>query len=460
MYQAWEQWQGQVVNEVFRLGEYLGGGERSAVFVTEDALRNNRKAAIKLVQANSGEAELQLSRWQSASELSHPHLMGLFSMGRCQLDGVELLYVVMEYAEENLAQVLLQRPLTPAEAREMLEPALDALAYTHRKGFVHGRLKPANIMAANNQLKISSDGLCRIGDPGSVRGGLTAYDSPELAGGEILPAADVWSLGITLVEVLTQRVPVWARTGSGEPQVPSALPAPFSEIARHCLLRDPQRRCTVADIASELRHTPAANDADSPQKSFARRRYVAPAAVLALLLAAIVVGPRLFKRSPGAQTSARAVKQSKPPQGTEPRPATPEIQQPGHQAGGERAAPVPAGPKPAPSEARAGALAGPSAPGEVLHQVLPAVPRKARETIQGKVRVSVKVRVAPSGSVTAATLDRPGPSRYFAGLALQAARRWKFVPAKVDGNDVASAWTLRFEFARNGTRVFPAQTAP
>ena len=96
MYQAWEQWQGQVVNEVFRLGEYLGGGERSAVVVTEDALRNNQKAAIKLVQADSGEAELQLSRWQSASELSHPHLLGLFRMGRCKLDGVELLYVVME----------------------------------------------------------------------------------------------------------------------------------------------------------------------------------------------------------------------------------------------------------------------------------------------------------------------------------------------------------------------------
>src|SRR5690242_19600257 len=235
MSKAWEQWEGQLVNEVFRLGEYLGSGEHSAVFATEDGLRGNQKAAIKLLQADSDEAELQLSRWQLASELSHPHLMGLFSMGRCQLGDTELLYVVMEYAEENLAQVLVQRPLTPAEAREMLDPALDALAYLHRKGFVHGRLKPANIMAANNQLKLSSDGLCRIGDPGSVRGVLTAYDPPELATGEVLPAADAWSLGITLVEVLTQRALVWARTGSGEPQVPSSIPAPFGDIARHCL---------------------------------------------------------------------------------------------------------------------------------------------------------------------------------------------------------------------------------
>jgi TonB family protein len=100
------------------------------------------------------------------------------------------------------------------------------------------------------------------------------------------------------------------------------------------------------------------------------------------------------------------------------------------------------------------------APGEVLHQVLPTVPRKAKETIQGKVRVSVRVRVAPSGNVTGATLDSPGPSRYFAGLALQAARRWKFVPAKADGREIASAWTLRFEFGRTGTKVTPVRGVP
>ena len=88
------------------------------------------------------------------------------------------------------------------------------------------------------------------------------------------------------------------------------------------------------------------------------------------------------------------------------------------------------------------------------------MPRKARDTIQGKVRVSVHVRVAPSGSVTAATLDRPGPSPYFAGLALQAARHWKFAPAKVNGNDVASEWILRFEFGRSGIKVFPTQKVP
>src|ERR1043166_2672962 len=127
MYKAWEQWQGQVVNGVFPLVEYLGGGERSAVFLTEDTLRKNQKAAIKLALEDSENAELQLARWQLAAGLSHPHLLGLFSMGRCQLGDRELLYLVMEYAEENLSQVLAQRPLTTEEARDMLEPVLETL---------------------------------------------------------------------------------------------------------------------------------------------------------------------------------------------------------------------------------------------------------------------------------------------------------------------------------------------
>ena len=65
----------------------------------------------------------------------------------------------MEYAEENLGQILPQRALTPEEIRDLLEPALDTLAFIHSKSLAHGRLKPSNIMAAGDQLKLSSDSL-------------------------------------------------------------------------------------------------------------------------------------------------------------------------------------------------------------------------------------------------------------------------------------------------------------
>ena len=101
-----------------------------------------------------------------------------------------------------------------------------------------------------------------------------------------------------------------------------------------------------------------------------------------------------------------------------------------------------------------------SSRGEVLDQVLPDVSTKARATIHGKVRVSVKVHVDSAGSVSGAELDSPGPSPFFADLALQAARKWAFTPPEVNGKSVASEWRLRFEFTQKDTKVIPAQTAP
>ena len=82
------------------------------------------KPSIKLAHAIRNPPERQLRRWRLAAELSHPNLMRLFERGTWQLDNVPLLYVVMEYADEDLSQVIPERPLTVQEAREMLEPAL------------------------------------------------------------------------------------------------------------------------------------------------------------------------------------------------------------------------------------------------------------------------------------------------------------------------------------------------
>src|SRR6266849_5626935 len=143
--EAWKQWEGRVVIGGFQLRQYLGASDHSAVFLTERSEREPQKVAIKLISADPSNAELQLTRWRLAAKLSHPHLIRLFQIGRCRLGNMPLLYVVMEYAEENLSQVLARRPLTPAEARDMLGPVLDALAYLHGQGFVHGDIKPANV---------------------------------------------------------------------------------------------------------------------------------------------------------------------------------------------------------------------------------------------------------------------------------------------------------------------------
>lgn len=81
-------------------------------------------------------------------------------------------------------------------------------------------------------------------------------------------------------------------------------------------------------------------------------------------------------------------------------------------------------------------------------QVIPDVPRSARETIRGTIRVSVRVIVDKDGTVLAATADDPGPSRYFERLAIEASKKWTFAPADAQAQRIM---LVRFNFTRAGT---------
>ena len=235
----------------FQLIRYLGGSQGSAVFLTER--QQGEAAAIKLIPADPASADIHLSRWKLISKLSHPHLLRIFETGRCQQDGEDLLYVVMEYAEENLAQILSTRSLTSDEADTMLKLTLEALAYLHNCGLVHGHLKPANIMFAGDRLKLSSDRICRMGETDGADTG--TYAPPEPPGTELAPSRDVWSLGVTVMQALTQLLPVPDGKEQQALMLPETLPPRFAELARNCLERDPQRRCTLPEIAEHMQYT-------------------------------------------------------------------------------------------------------------------------------------------------------------------------------------------------------------
>src|ERR1700693_5262913 len=162
--ELWKSWEGRVVDEKFPLRQWLGSSDHSAVFLTQRSGAGSQKAAIKLIRAEGSDQDAQLSRWAGAARLSHLHLIRLFECGRAAIDGTRLLYIVMEYAEENLAEILPLRPLAAEEAHEMLRPTAGTLAYLHQSGLAHGRIRPSNIMAVDNQLKISADGLGKIGE--------------------------------------------------------------------------------------------------------------------------------------------------------------------------------------------------------------------------------------------------------------------------------------------------------
>jgi TonB family protein len=504
MSDTWKLWEGETVDGKFPLVRFLGGSERTGVFLTERREGGEAvKAAIKLVLVNPLEGELQLSRWKRAAALSHPHLTPIYESGRFELRGVPLVYAVMECADETLAEVTPGRALTSDEAREMLAPVVDALAYLHGQGFVHGHIKPANIMACGDQLKISSDGLQRAGEPQDANGEQSPYDPPEMARGVLpiatlmSPAADVWSLGMMLVEAVVQNLPT-ARTGEQkDPVVPESLAEPFLDIARHCLVRFPENRWTVAQIADRFAGgaaarsaapaiTPSAPNPSStlqsqriraraPQPSSWARRNAAPVAVgLGLALIAILAGPKLFRPHAAAPQgnngqSEQADVPSAPSQLTPSSQESPTKAYEPSAAAEERSSRAPVAvpaaihseaPHEVETSSMAKASAGSAARGEVVQQVLPNVLPSAKVSIQGRINVSVKVNVDRSGNVEDAELASPGPSRYFARAALQAAQNWKFKPPTVGGQGVLSTWLLHFQFKRDETTVVPTQEMP
>ena len=456
MSEAWKQWEGTVVDGRFALREFQGSSDHSAVFLTFYG-SPAQNVAIKLIDANRASVPLQFSRWERAARLSHPHLIRLLHWGRCQLGDAPMLYVVTEFAEENLSQILPHRPLTIPETEYMLRSALEVLAYLHGAGLAHARLKPSNLLAVGDQLKISSDTICAVGEKNLIPREPTVYDAPETATAGASPAGDIWSVGITLVEALTQKAAPGGAIRQGDPAVPDTLPAPFLEIARQCVRLDPQRRWTVSDIAARLLPPTA-----PPPKARTRFGYVG-AAVLVLVLAGLLAVPKLLHHSP-VETPAQPpapVKSPEPPSSDQPAanaPATraPEEPNPSTQAAKKSppspaAAPPPAQPIPTRSDNVRGAVA---------EKVMPSVSHRSLHTITGKVRVAVRLAVDKSGHVEQASLSSPGPSKYFADVALSAARRWTFEPPRVAGDAVASQWIVHFAFGRGGVEAKPDQVSP
>jgi TonB family protein len=448
MSEAWKQYEGQIVDGKFHLRQYVGGSDHSAVFLTEVYGRGDQKAAIKFIPADADNTATQIAQWQAASKLSHPHLIQIFDAGRASLGGRDLFFLVTEYAEENLAQIVPHRALASGEVQDMLPPVLDVLSYIHRQGLVHGHLKPANIMAVQDQLKVSSDSLRAAGEP--AKKSQDIYRAPEAATA-VTPAADVWSLGMTLVEVLTQRPLLW--DGRGEPLVPETVPPPFRNIASHCLRQDPERRWTIAEIAGGVKAP--VNDSRKPMDAepssstsgspLTRSRFIGPVIGVAILLLAIIGGRKLLshpKDTEQSPSSTASPSIASAPEAAPQKPIAPE--------------PVPAAP-PTSRHANKGNRKGASSAagsGSAVQQVLPDVSRGARHTIQGRIRTKVRVNVDASGNVVAAKLETAGPSQYFASKSLEAARKWKFAPG------APSVWVLKFAIGRTSTTVQSTQTNP
>lgn len=546
MSEMWKNWEGQVVDQKYQLRQYLGSTDHSVVFLAENQEAEPRQVAVKFISTDAAEREPQLAAWSAASLLSHPNLIRIYGAGQCRMEDLDLLYVVMEYAEENLSQVLPNRALMAEEATEMLNPVVDVLVYLHGKNLVHGHVKPSNILATSDSLKLSSDTIFQSGEMHAMRRERSAYDAPELPDRPCSTAADVWSLGVALVEALTQLPAALPYNEQADPIIPTVIRDPFLEIVRHALRREPRVRWSSAQIAERLnpaavsvkaaaagagarasagvsaggsspvtnpaivspltvplskepaiplakqtipsavrpepKPTPRREERRPPQETVLLPNYVIPLFAVALLVIALIVLPFALRHRAGSRAgtpnTASAVNTNSAT-ATQPNSASnnlqPSAKLPATKSGAESPVASPARPEPvtpattapavlrdpsAAPPAKARNSSAPTGKGEVLDQVTPEAPAKALSTINGTVRVGVKVHVDAAGNVSEAALEDSGPSRYFADLSLKAARQWVFTPPEVNGRSVPSDWVIRFHFTRSGVQMSSQQVEP
>jgi TonB family protein len=468
MTEFWPQWQDEIINGAYCLRRLLHASDHGALFLADSKGTDLPSIAIKIIAAERVTLA-QLSYWRAAAALSHPHLIRLIDAGLCQFAGRQFLFVVMEYADQTLSQVLLHRALTCDEVQELIAPVVQALAFLHRENLVQGELKPGSVLVVNDQLKLATD---TVRPSGAARASTDAegslYDPPEAAGGRLTPAGDIWALGMSIVEALTQRRPASPDERSLAAALPTTLAPTLVDTLQRCLSHDPARRPTAFDLQALFGPAPQApgitvpavvvSEAPRPapplQEPAKQRALVPLVATILVLSAAVWAGLRLFQTHPSTPLASTAQGGSRP--GTPPAavvqthpapvPAPVNIAAPSGSAKSRGSNPLPPHPVSRPPEQPAQPPADASS--AVVLEELPQVPRSASATIQGHVKVTVLVIIGPSGDVVDAILEKPGPSAYFARLAREAAKKWKFRPAE---NQDSREELLKFEFTRSGT---------
>lgn len=195
-----------------------------------------------------------------------------------------------------------------------------------------------------------------------------------------------------------------------------------------------------------------------------KKSYFLPTIATAVVLVLLFAAPKLFRQHSDAapaeaqtdRTSAPAEKPVSSAKASIPAPKKSSPPEPEVRETSQPATPAPAPPIKVASKPTAGDVTR----GEVLDQVLPDVSEKARGTIQGKVRLSLRLHVNAAGTVESAEPDTPSSSKYFTDQAIKAAKRWQFSAPEVNGRSVESDWLLHFEFAPSVTNVRSTQVSP
>jgi hypothetical protein len=265
---------GTVIAGRFSIEDLAGRGGMGSVYRAIDTF-TGRPVALKLLHAiTSQEVALRFNREAVLlAGLHHPAIVSYVAHGT--VEGGQP-FLAMEWLEgEELARRLVRRPLSPSETLSMLRRAAEALTAAHRRGIVHRDIKPSNLLLRAGRpedVVVLDFGLARQSVPtlmgvtgiGTVVG-TPGYMAPEQASSqpEILPAADIFSLGCVLYECLTGKPPFEApHFAAALAKILFAEPTPLRTLrpgltvglqvlVERMLVKDPKRRLPDADSLLE-----------------------------------------------------------------------------------------------------------------------------------------------------------------------------------------------------------------
>jgi eukaryotic-like serine/threonine-protein kinase len=248
----------------YRLGELIGTGGMSSVHAARD-IRLDRTVAVKLFRPNADETALARLAEEARllAGLSHPGVLRVFDVSTSARQP----YLVMELVEGSTLRRLIDLgPIAPHKVAKVGVRLADTLAHVHSRRIVHRDIKPSNVLLDKDGAAYLADfGIARaIGTARMTAGGLcvgtAAYLAPEqVAGMEVGPAADIYALGLVLLECLTSR-PEY--TGSAveaavarlhrAPQMPDWLPAPWRDTLTAMTAINPRARPAAGQCAELL----------------------------------------------------------------------------------------------------------------------------------------------------------------------------------------------------------------
>lgn len=258
---------GTMLSGRYEVLKRVGSGGMADVYMAKDH-KLNRNVAVKVLKSEYVEDEKFLKKFeteaQAVARLSHPNIVNVYDVGI--EDGIN--YIVMELAEGITLKEYIRRKgyLSPKETVEISLQIASAISHAHKNHIIHRDIKPQNILVSEiGNVKVTDFGIAKATSSNTVTSTATAmgsvhYISPEQAKGRFCDEkSDIYSLGITMYEMVTGHVPFDHENGvtialmhlqneiTPPSQIRDGIPDSLEKIILKCTMKKPEDRYQTAD---------------------------------------------------------------------------------------------------------------------------------------------------------------------------------------------------------------------